>query len=33
LDDDKGDQSSPMPHKIPKPLEVKEHLDGRRMDL
>ena len=27
LDDDKGDQSSPMPHKIPKPLEVKEHLD------
>jgi ATP-dependent Clp protease ATP-binding subunit ClpX len=27
LDDDKVDQNSPMPHKIPKPLEVKEHLD------
>jgi len=27
LDDDKVDQASPMPHKIPKPLEVKEHLD------
>jgi ATP-dependent Clp protease ATP-binding subunit ClpX len=27
LDDDKVDQPSGMPHKIPKPLEVKEHLD------
>jgi ATP-dependent Clp protease ATP-binding subunit ClpX len=27
LDDDKIDQPSVMPHKIPKPLEVKEHLD------
>ncbi|MGA2577167.1 MAG: ATP-dependent Clp protease ATP-binding subunit ClpX [Bryobacteraceae bacterium] len=27
LDDDKVDQPTGMPHKIPKPLEVKEHLD------
>jgi len=27
LDDDKIDQPSGIPHKIPKPLEVKEHLD------
>ncbi|HUE02092.1 MAG TPA: ATP-dependent Clp protease ATP-binding subunit ClpX [Bryobacteraceae bacterium] len=27
LDDDKVDQPSGIPHKIPKPLEVKEHLD------
>jgi len=27
LDDDKVDPPSGMPHKIPKPLEVKEHLD------
>jgi len=27
LDDDKVDQPSGMPHKIPKPQEVKEHLD------
>jgi ATP-dependent Clp protease ATP-binding subunit ClpX len=27
LDDDKVDGTSPLPHKIPKPLEVKEHLD------
>ncbi len=27
LDDDKADPPSGMPHKIPKPLEVKEHLD------
>ncbi len=27
LDDDKVDQPSGLPHKIPKPLEVKEHLD------
>jgi ATP-dependent Clp protease ATP-binding subunit ClpX len=27
LDDDKVDQPNSLPHKIPKPLEVKEHLD------
>lgn len=27
LEDDKVDQPSGLPHKIPKPLEVKEHLD------
>jgi len=27
LDDDKVDPPTGMPHKIPKPLEVKEHLD------
>ena len=27
LDDDKVDQPTGLPHKIPKPLEVKEHLD------
>jgi len=27
LDDDKVDPPSGLPHKIPKPLEVKEHLD------
>jgi ATP-dependent Clp protease ATP-binding subunit ClpX len=27
LEDDKVDQPANLPHKIPKPLEVKEHLD------
>ena len=27
LEDDKADQPAGLPHKIPKPLEVKEHLD------
>ena len=27
LEDDKVDQPAGLPHKIPKPLEVKEHLD------
>jgi len=28
LEDDKVDQPTGLPHKIPKPLEVKEHLDA-----
>src|SRR5437879_7601008 len=27
LEDDRADQPSAAPHKLPKPLEVKEHLD------
>ena len=29
LEDDKTDQPSSSPHKLPKPLEVKEYLDCR----